>query len=172
MRNLIAAVALLLILLACAQVTVQEGLQDPTTALVIIGFTGEVNWHTVWSNDHHMRKFKYPDLAVNDVVLLPVTVGTRFQVTELEHHSAQQDFVFTFKKAPTTKINRKSIYYYGVIESQLTGPASVRARIGTQVDQALIDRAKQKYPYVFANDPEIRLPANDADLRGVEFIRQ
>ena len=137
-------------------------MEEPNTALVIIGLSGNISWQTLWGNDYHIRSFNIPDVKSTDVVLMPVTVGTRFRITDVEHNSKKRELSFKFKQAPSLRINRKGVYYYGVIESQPINSTNVRSRIVTRVDQTMIARAKEKYPDVFKENQNIIFRSDDA----------
>lgn len=151
-----------LLLVGCGQTSIIDHASEDRTALVIIGLSGNISWQTIETNDHHFHRYEYPDIKPKDVVLLPVTVGTRLEIKKLLHQSRKGEIDFTFPRSPRLKIYRNHIYYFGIIESFSDGN-NVRARIRADIDQAVIEMAKAKYPDVFRNKPPVQFRQDDLD---------
>lgn len=170
MKRIIFLVVLPSLLLACSQKPIKDHMQEPKSALIIIGLAGTVNWQTLWSNDYRMRSYEYPNVQINDVVIMPTTVGTRFRITELGHKSSKNKLSFDLKRSPFLRVNRKGVYYYGVIETRSFGAHNVKSRVNTRIDNSVIALAKQKYPEVFKDNPEIIFRSEDLDLEKVKVM--
>jgi len=156
MRQRILLVLTLLLPSACAQQSIIDYSQQDRVALVIIGLKGNTPWSEITSTDYRIHRYTYADNQANDVVLMPVTVGTRFQILELSHASKSLDISHEFQNSPMLNIYKDKIYYYGVVQSFVDENKIMRARIDSNVDQAVIEQAKQKYPDIFKRKPDIQ----------------
>jgi len=150
-----------LLLVACAQKSIIEYSQQDRVALVIVGLSGNTSWSELTSTDYHIHTYKYPDNKPEDVVLMPVSVGTRFQILEISQQTEKRDISYEFKRSPMLNIYQDKIYYYGVIQSYVDENNRLRTRIVTDADQAVIDRAKLKYPDIFQRKPDIQFRNDD-----------
>ena len=156
MKIKLIAILLPMLLAACAQKSIIEYSQQDRVAMVIIGLSGNTSWSEITSTDYNIHSYKYPDIKANDVILMPVSVGTRFQILEMSQQSGSKNISRQFKSAPKLNIYKDQIYYYGVVQSYITDQNQLRTRIITNVDNSVIERAKQKYPEVFQRKPDIQ----------------
>jgi len=161
MKNKLIALLLPFLLTACAQMSVSEYSQKERVALVIIGMSGNTPWSELTSTDKNIHRYEFPEVQADDVVLMPVSVGTRFQLLEMSHQHAKGSISHEFKGSPMLNIYKDKIYYYGVIQSFVSDNKQLRTRIVTQVDQSVIDRARQKYPEIFKRKPDVQFKNDD-----------
>lgn len=148
----------------CAQTSIKDYSQQENVALVIIGFKGNIAWNTVTSTDVPIHSYEFPNSKVEDVVLMPVTVGTRFQILELAHEkkgNKDQDYSFKLIRTPMLNIYKDKIYYYGVVHSFVSDEQHSRSKIVTDIDQSIIEQTKRKYPDIFARKPDIQFKNDD-----------
>ena len=78
------AVFLPLFLAACAQTSLIDYTEQERVGFVIIGLSGNTPWTEMTSTDYKVHTYEYENLKNKDVILMPVSVGTRFQITDVE----------------------------------------------------------------------------------------
>jgi hypothetical protein len=130
---------------------------QPGRALVIIGAFGDDKITRIKQKRRGTQDNEWVVTLVdklNDVYLVPVEVGNDFAINTVQVTSMRSGMAMhaDIKSAKTIQIDRPGIYYYGKIVFN-----KGIAHTAYELDNAVINLAKKKYPEAFNGD----LPAVD-----------
>ena len=154
-------VGILAILSACSlkPVNIMERLKSPTTAVVLIGSYGDIIWWRAETTDPNSNDYSFGERInfktakgipqFNDVLAIPVTVGSDFTITQMQNASEKYKLKIN-PHWPTIKIEKEGIYYYGLIRATQGAGLSVKVQyIGGQPSKETLEYAHTLYPGVF-----------------------
>ena len=68
-------------------------------------------------------------------------------------------------------IYKPKIYYYGVIHSYVNDNRQLRTKIKADIDPAVIEAARQKYPEVFKRKPDVQFRNDDLAI-GLKSLKK
>lgn len=143
--RIVLGVLVSMLLLSCVS-AIDPG-KDPdlgsNTSVIILGTLGDVEWREITEGGINIFA-DFPDYTLkgkaDDVYAFPVSAGKTFSIKSISTGSRY----VTFKTLHKVKVQQRGIYYYGVVVTRLG-----KAVLVTEVNPAIIEMAKKKYPKIF-----------------------